>query len=86
MKSFENLLSDAQLRGQRTKTSTRRRGGRTKLRFPATLAASVLAKSDPDPAFDEVDIAFGQPDLANRSGARTGCAGCICPARATTAL
>jgi phosphoglycerate dehydrogenase-like enzyme len=39
--------------------------GPHELIFPATLAASVLAKSGPDPAFDQADIAFGQPDLAN---------------------
>lgn len=33
--------------------------------FPANLADSVLAKSGPDPAFDQAEIAFGQPDLAN---------------------
>ncbi len=31
---------------------------------PAKPAASVLAKSEPDPALTEADIAFGQPDAA----------------------
>lgn len=31
--------------------------------IPATLATSVLAKSEADPAFLQADIAFGQPDL-----------------------
>jgi len=39
--------------------------GPHELVFPATLAASVLGKSGLDPAFAQVDIAFGQPDLAN---------------------
>jgi len=33
--------------------------------FPAQMVNSPLAKSGPDPAFAEADIAFGQPDLAN---------------------
>ncbi|MCD6048637.1 MAG: D-isomer specific 2-hydroxyacid dehydrogenase [Verrucomicrobia bacterium] len=33
--------------------------------FPAEMVNSPLAKSDPDPAFAEADIAFGQPDVAN---------------------
>ncbi len=33
--------------------------------FAARPASSILAKSAPDPAFAEVDIAFGQPDLVN---------------------
>ncbi|MGA2244688.1 MAG: D-2-hydroxyacid dehydrogenase [Verrucomicrobiota bacterium] len=34
------------------------------LMFPQTPAASVLAKSDPDPQFLGAEIAFGQPDPA----------------------
>lgn len=33
------------------------------LMLPAKIAASVLEKSEADPAFAEADIAFGQPDL-----------------------
>jgi phosphoglycerate dehydrogenase-like enzyme len=32
--------------------------------FPAKPAASVLSKSEPDPAMADADIAFGQPDAA----------------------
>jgi len=32
---------------------------------PSSPAASVLAKSEPDPAFPMAEIAFGQPDLAS---------------------
>ena len=32
---------------------------------PAKPAASVLSKSDPDPALADADIAFGQPDAAS---------------------
>jgi phosphoglycerate dehydrogenase-like enzyme len=39
--------------------------GPHELVFPAKLAASVLAKSGPDPAFAQANVAFGQPDLAN---------------------
>ncbi len=31
--------------------------------FPATPVASVLGKGGPDPQFDTVDVAFGQPDV-----------------------
>jgi phosphoglycerate dehydrogenase-like enzyme len=31
---------------------------------PAKPAASVLSKSEPDPALADADIAFGQPDAA----------------------
>ncbi len=31
--------------------------------FPRTAATSVLAQAEPDPAFPQADIAFGQPDL-----------------------
>ncbi|MDB6153594.1 MAG: Glyoxylate/hydroxypyruvate reductase, partial [Chthoniobacteraceae bacterium] len=34
------------------------------LLFPKNPASSVLAKSEPDPAFSSADIAFGQPDLS----------------------
>jgi phosphoglycerate dehydrogenase-like enzyme len=33
--------------------------------FPAKPAASVLSKSEPDPALAEADIAFGQPDATS---------------------
>jgi phosphoglycerate dehydrogenase-like enzyme len=32
---------------------------------PAKVAASVLAKSEPDPAFPLAEVAFGQPDLSS---------------------
>ncbi|EDY83002.1 D-isomer specific 2-hydroxyacid dehydrogenase, NAD binding domain protein [Verrucomicrobiia bacterium DG1235] len=31
--------------------------------FPSKPAASVLAKTEPDPSFYQADIAFGQPDI-----------------------
>jgi phosphoglycerate dehydrogenase-like enzyme len=34
------------------------------LLFPKVPASSVLAKSEPDPAFATAEIAFGQPDVA----------------------
>jgi phosphoglycerate dehydrogenase-like enzyme len=34
------------------------------------LASSVLAKSGPDPAFAEAEVAFGQPDLTNFQNAQ----------------
>lgn len=38
--------------------------------FPARPVASVLARAEPDPQFESVDIAFGQPDPASVAGAR----------------
>jgi phosphoglycerate dehydrogenase-like enzyme len=58
------IFCDARL-GEDAEKLLREGVGPHELVFPATLAASVLAKSGPDPAFDQADIAFGQPDVAN---------------------
>ena len=41
---------------------------------PAKPAASVLSKSEPDPALADADIAFGQPDAGRSSGQETALA------------
>ncbi len=59
-----NIFSDAQL--DDTAVRLLRDGvAPHDLIFPQKPAASVLVKSDPDPAFGLAKIAFGQPDVAS---------------------
>jgi phosphoglycerate dehydrogenase-like enzyme len=58
-----NIFSDSQLSASASRL-LRESLAPHELILPHKPAASVLAKSEPDPGFGAADIAFGQPDIA----------------------